>query len=118
MHAAFVALCSSIIVLIHSIHLSQPGVSCDFWNHFEGDIARAHSMGCTAFRFSLEWHRIVPQRGQIDREAIARYHAMLDAFEKRAPVSFKMLDASALPFRNGHSHGGLHAGVVLHVPGA
>lgn len=60
----------------------QPGVSCDFWNHFEGDIARAHSMGCTAFRFSLEWHRIVPQQGRIDREAIARYHAMLDAFEK------------------------------------
>ena len=60
----------------------QPGMSCDFWNHFEEDIARNHAMGCDALRFSLEWHRIVPRHGQIDREAIARYHAMLDVMEK------------------------------------
>ena len=60
----------------------QPDLSCDFWNHFEADIARAHSMGCTAFRFSIEWHHVVPQKGRIDRDAIARYHAMLDVFEK------------------------------------
>ena len=46
------------------------------------DIARNHSMGCTALRLSLEWHRIEPQRGQIDREAIAHYHKILDVLEK------------------------------------
>jgi beta-glucosidase/6-phospho-beta-glucosidase/beta-galactosidase len=69
----------------------KPGVSCDFWNHFEGDIARAHSMGLDSFRFSLEWHRIEPQRGQIDREAVARYHQMLDVMEK-----YKMVPLATL----------------------
>jgi len=57
-------------------------VSCDFWNHFEADIARAYAMGLDSIRFSLEWHRIEPQRGVIDRQAVARYHQMLDVMEK------------------------------------
>lgn len=60
----------------------KPGKSCDFWNFYEADIARNAAMGCTALRMSLEWHRIEPQRGEIDRDAIAVYHKMLDVMEK------------------------------------
>jgi len=39
-------------------------------------------MGCTSMRFSLEWHRIEPQRGQISSDAIAHFHKILDVMDK------------------------------------
>lgn len=61
------------------------GQSCDFWNNYEADIARAASLNSNCFRLSLEWSRIEPSRGQFDRQAIARYHAIFDCLEKCAP---------------------------------
>lgn len=42
------------------------------------DIERAHlDLNISSFRFSFEWARIEPVRGEIDEAAIARYHSML-----------------------------------------
>ena len=59
------------------------GHSCNFWEHYEADLQRNVDMGCTAMRFSLEWHRIEPQRGQIDSDAIAHYHKILSVMDRR-----------------------------------
>ena len=60
----------------------QVNKSCDFWHNFEADLQRNVDMGCTSMRFSLEWHRIEPYRGQIDLEGIAHYHRILDTMDR------------------------------------
>lgn len=60
----------------------QVGASNDFWNNFRTDIANNASMGCNSLRFSIEWHRIEPQRGQVDAAAIQRYHEILDCMKE------------------------------------
>ena len=39
---------------------------------YEDDIALAAKVGVNSFRFSFEWHRIEPEKGHIDKEAIKR----------------------------------------------
>ena len=36
------------------------GIACDFWNLYEADIERAHSLNSNCFRLSLEWSRLQP----------------------------------------------------------
>ena len=38
--------------------------------------------GCNSFRFSLEWSRIFPRRGELDQSAVDRYHEIFDCLEK------------------------------------
>lgn len=51
---------------------------------FEDDLRLARDLGSNAFRFSLEWSRIVPERGQVSAPAIQRYHKMIDCMIRRA----------------------------------
>ncbi|MGA9526199.1 MAG: family 1 glycosylhydrolase [Myxococcaceae bacterium] len=53
------------------------GRSVDHWNLFDQDVQLAKEVGCNAFRVSLEWARIEPNRGQFDENAIAEYHTRL-----------------------------------------
>jgi beta-glucosidase/6-phospho-beta-glucosidase/beta-galactosidase len=62
--------------------LLQVGHSCNFWENYEADLQRNVDMGCTSMRFSLEWHRIEPERGQFSSDAIAHYHKILSVMEK------------------------------------
>ena len=43
--------------------------------------SRARDAGSNAFRISIEWARIVPQRGVIDEEAVKHYHRMFDQID-------------------------------------
>lgn len=54
------------------------GESSDFWNRYKEDIDRAVNLGSNCFRFSLEWHRIEPEQGQIDRQAVQHYIEIID----------------------------------------
>ena len=38
--------------------------------------------GSNAFRISLEWSRITPQRGQVDEEAVRHYHKIFDKIDE------------------------------------
>lgn len=58
------------------------GKSCDFWSNYEDDIARVASLNANSFRLSLEWSRIEPTRGYIDREAVQRYNEIFDCVER------------------------------------
>ncbi|KAK9824973.1 hypothetical protein WJX81_001475 [Elliptochloris bilobata] len=54
------------------------GKSTDFWDRYEADLRLARDLGSNAFRFSIEWSRIEPARGQICAPALLRYHKMVD----------------------------------------
>ncbi len=62
-------------------HLKNPahrcGRSVDHWNLFDQDVQLVKEVGCDAFRVSLEWARIEPNRGHINENAIAEYRARL-----------------------------------------
>lgn len=65
---------------------SHVGVSCNFWEKYESDIALLAKLGATAFRFSFEWHRIESEPGVIDQGAIDHYHKILDVAERHKLV--------------------------------
>lgn len=56
----------------------RSGNAVDHYRRFGEDLDLTQSLGLNAFRMSLEWSRIEPVRGQIDREALAHYHAVID----------------------------------------
>ena len=39
-------------------------------------------VGCNSFRISLEWSRLVPQKGVVDKAAVQRYHDIFDCVER------------------------------------
>lgn len=49
---------------------------------FEEDLALARDIGSNAFRFSIEWSKIEPRRGEIDRASVARYHQIINCIKK------------------------------------
>ncbi len=56
---------------------SNADVAVDFWNRYEEDITLAEKLGSKAFRISLAWERIEPQKNIWNSEAIARYRAII-----------------------------------------
>ncbi len=54
----------------------KSGRACDFWNRWREDFDLISSMGCSAFRFSVEWARLEPEPGRFDGEALGRYVEM------------------------------------------
>lgn len=54
------------------------GDAVDSYNRVGEDIALAASLGLNAHRFSIEWSRIEPERGQISLAAIAYYRRVLE----------------------------------------
>jgi beta-glucosidase len=58
------------------------GDACLHYQRFDEDFALAAADGHNAHRISLEWSRIEPERGRIDPEAIAHYHAVLASLRR------------------------------------
>mmetsp|Transcript_17931 Transcript_17931/g.53969 ORF Transcript_17931/g.53969 Transcript_17931/m.53969 type:complete len:526 (+) Transcript_17931:343-1920(+) len=58
------------------------GNSNDFWNLYEEDIERAAALNVKFFRLSIEWSRIQPRRGEVDLEAVQRYHDIFDVLDR------------------------------------
>ena len=49
------------------------GTACDSWNQFEEDVRCLKELGVNSYRFSIEWSRVEPERGQFDEGVIERY---------------------------------------------
>ena len=56
---------------------ARSGLACDFWRHPEEALDRAAAIGSNAFRLSVEWARLEPQRGVFDDGALERYAEIL-----------------------------------------
>ncbi|MNR91778.1 Beta-glucosidase A [compost metagenome] len=59
------------------------GQATDHWNRWEEDLDLAKDLGLNAFRLSIEWARIEPERGRIDPEAVRHYHQVIDGLRAR-----------------------------------
>ena len=54
------------------------GTSCDHMHHYKEDIALMKHLGIRAYRFSLNWARILPEgTGRVNEKAIAMYRDMI-----------------------------------------
>ncbi|CAG9467319.1 unnamed protein product [Pedinophyceae sp. YPF-701] len=53
----------------------------DFWNNYQDDIKLAASLGSNCFRFSLEWARLEPRRGEYDAAAWEHYDGIVQCIK-------------------------------------
>ncbi|KAJ3193129.1 hypothetical protein HK101_005386 [Irineochytrium annulatum] len=72
---------STLDVLFHTDRITVPNgdVAIDHYNRMEEDIALLHSLGATAYRFSVSWARILPLcNGTVMQAGIDFYSRMID----------------------------------------
>ncbi|MCL2321321.1 MAG: family 1 glycosylhydrolase [Oscillospiraceae bacterium] len=56
---------------------SNPSRANDHYNLWKDDIKLMKSMGIEVYRFGIEWARIEPKEGVIDKEAIEHYRSLI-----------------------------------------
>lgn len=64
---------------------------------YEEDLALARDVGSNAFRFSLEWSKVEPQRGSIDKSAIQRYQQIIRCIRRSSSCLHPGCRACCLP---------------------
>ena len=63
--------------------IEPSGNACGFWERPEEALDRAASIGCEAFRLSVEWARCEPEEGAVDTSALDGYGRILDGCLER-----------------------------------
>ena len=58
--------------------IEPSGLACDHYRRFADDFRLIQSLGQPAHRLSIEWSRIEPEEGQIQRAEIDHYRAVLE----------------------------------------
>ena len=70
-------------------------VACDHYHRYQEDVAIMKEMGIKAYRFSIDWSRILPEgKGKINEKGIEFYNNLIDA----------LIEAFAPPFREPLAH--------------
>lgn len=59
------------------------GRAVDFYNRYKEDLDRAAELGTGAFRFSLEWARLQPEKDSWDTDAFNYYRDLMEECRKR-----------------------------------
>ena len=57
----------------------KSGLAADHWNRYAEDIVLMQELGVNHYRFSIEWSKIEPKKGQIDYNAINHYRDLCKA---------------------------------------
>ncbi|MEZ3181592.1 family 1 glycosylhydrolase [Streptomyces pimonensis] len=66
-----------------SLFREPSGPACRGYQHWETDLDLAAGLGLNAFRFSVEWARIEPERGVVSAEALDHYERKVDGCLER-----------------------------------
>lgn len=74
---------------IWDIYTKEPGnvfeghtgeIACDHYHRFREDIAVMKEMGIKAYRFSIDWSRVLPEgKGRINEAGVKFYNNLIDA---------------------------------------
>ena len=56
----------------------KSGHACDHWSRYKEDINLIKELGLNSYRLSIEWSKVEPTKGEIDRDAINHYHEVID----------------------------------------
>ncbi|MFP4976629.1 glycoside hydrolase family 1 protein [Paenibacillus sp. CN-4] len=62
----------------HSVYKEPSLDAVDHYHRFREDIQLLKDAGCNAYRFSIEWARIEPAKGQFDPHELEHYRQVLD----------------------------------------
>ena len=54
----------------HSDFAEPSGLACDHYNRYDEDVRLLAEAGCNAYRFGIEWARIEPEEGRLDRKSV------------------------------------------------
>ncbi|GGU30597.1 family 1 glycosylhydrolase [Streptomyces daghestanicus] len=71
-----------------SLFREPSGPACRGYEHWAADLDLVAGLGLNAFRFSVEWARVEPERGIVSAEALDHYERLVDGCLERglAPV--------------------------------
>ncbi|HTT92613.1 MAG TPA: family 1 glycosylhydrolase [Acidimicrobiales bacterium] len=67
-----------------SVFAEPSGDACDHYHRYQEDIATLAALGLNAYRFSVEWSRIEPERGFFSRAALDHYRRMAASCHEHA----------------------------------
>ena len=67
------------------------------WGEFAHSVERARALGLNAYRFSIEWSRIEPNRGRFDTIALGNYQMMIAAVRTHGMEPIVVLNHLSLP---------------------
>jgi beta-glucosidase len=67
----------------HSGCAEPSGDACDSWNRWRDDVALCADLGFGSYRFSIEWSRIEPERGEFSTAALDHYRRLGEALLER-----------------------------------
>lgn len=71
--------------------LEVSGIACDHYNRYEGDINLMADLGYNAYRFSIEWSRIEPKKGEFDKNEIKHYRSVANHLRENGIKPIPML---------------------------
>ena len=77
--------------------IANSGRACDHYNRFREDFDMAKSLNHNAHRFSIEWSRIEPKEGKLNRREIEHYRQVLLSLKERGLEPFVTLYHWTLP---------------------
>ncbi|MCR4280064.1 MAG: glycoside hydrolase family 1 protein [Candidatus Komeilibacteria bacterium] len=95
-----------------ALHQQVAGSGPDFYNKYKEDFQIAHDMELGAFRLSIEWSRVEPEKGKWDKEAWAHYRRMLEDAQRKGLKIFLTLHHFTNPLWLVDEGGWLNKGVV------
>jgi beta-glucosidase len=67
----------------NTMYKEPSGAACDHYHLYAQDINQLADLGFNAYRFSIEWARIEPEKGVFSRAELDHYRRMLEVCHKR-----------------------------------
>ena len=81
----------------NTMYKEPSGDACDHYHLYEQDINQLADLGFNAYRFSIEWARIEPEKGFFSRAELEHYRRMLEVCHRRGLTSLVTYSHFTLP---------------------
>ncbi|MDY4970829.1 MAG: family 1 glycosylhydrolase, partial [Lachnospiraceae bacterium] len=74
-------------------------IACDHYHRFQEDVAHMKAMGLKAYRFSINWSRVLPEgTGRVNEAGVAFYNNLIDALLENGIEPYITLYHWELPY--------------------
>jgi beta-glucosidase len=81
----------------NTMYKEPSGDACDHYHLYEQDINQLADLGFNAYRLSIEWARIEPEKGFFSRAELEHYRRMLETCHKRGLTPLVTFSHFTLP---------------------
>ena len=72
-------------------------VACNHYHHYKEDVALMKKIGLQAYRFSVSWSRVMPERGKVNEKGIKFYQELTEELLKNDIMPMVTLLHSDMP---------------------